>query len=303
MLTQGAHGPRAGPLSRGGGFRVDNGPGPCYNHGAKSFPGAGSGRPARASLTAVSRAAGDGIRLKRLEIPYGPAPYRPKKEDDHVIQVRQETERDYFETESMFREAFWNHYTPACSEHYLVHRMRSCPAFVPELALVAVDGGRIVGGAMCLRAYILGDNGTRYAVLSLGPLGVLPAYQNRGIGGLLIARTKKIAAGMDGICGILLCGDPDYYVRQGFVPAERFGIRNGENLFADALQVYELHAGALSQAKGLYLEDAIYAVDEALVMEYDQQFPAKEALSGVGMQERFAEMARRVRPYQAEPPV
>ena len=177
-----------------------------------------------------------------------------------MIQVRQETERDYFETESMFREAFWNHYTPACSEHYLVHRMRSCPAFVPELALVAVDGGRIVGGAMCLRAYILGDNGTRYAVLSLGPLGVLPAYQNRGIGGLLIARTKKIAAGMDGICGILLCGDPDYYVRQGFVPAERFGIRNGENLFADALQVYELHAGALSQAKGLYLEDAIYAV-------------------------------------------
>ena len=219
-----------------------------------------------------------------------------------MIQVRRETEEDYDETEYVIREAFWNHYTPACSEHYLVHLMRNCSAFVPELALVAVDEEKIVGGAMCLRAYILGDNGTRYEVLSLGPIGVLPAYQNRGIGGLLISRTKEIAAGMD-VCGILLCGDPDYYTRQGFAPAERYGIRNGETMFADALQVYELHEGALSQAKGRYFEDAVYEVDDALVKEYDRKFPAKEAIHGIGMQKRFAEMVRRVRPFQAEPPV
>lgn len=48
----------------------------------------------------------------------------------------------------------------------------------------------------------------RYEVLSLGPIGVLPEYQKKGIGGMLLAKTKEIAKRM-GFQGILLCGDPE----------------------------------------------------------------------------------------------
>lgn len=213
-----------------------------------------------------------------------------------MIELRLEVPDDYFETENVIREAFWNHYTLACDDHYLVHIMRGCPAYIPELAVVAVDGDKIIGSTMSLRSYIAGDDGGRYEVLSLGPIGVLPEYQGKGVGGMLIARTKEIA-GRLGFRAILLCGDPDYYTRQGFVPAERYGIRNSENMYADALHACELYEGALKGVQGCYYEDEIYDVEEGAAREYDRLFPKKEIVRGTAMQKRFEEMAARVRPF------
>lgn len=215
------------------------------------------------------------------------------------MKIRQENKSDYFETESVIREAFWNHYTPACDDHYLIHILRDCPVFVPELDLVAVDDGKIVGSVMCIKGHITGDDGNRYEVLSLGPIGVLPEYQGRGIGGRLIEETRNIARRM-GFRGILLCGDPDYYRNQGFCAAEERNIRNSENMYADALHVCELYEGALAGAGGCYFEDEIYNVDKALAAEYDKNFPKKEVLHGVNMQKKFEMMLERVRPYQHE---
>ena len=134
---------------------------------------------------------------------------------------------------------------------------------------------------MCVRARIDGDDGVRREVLTLGPIGVLPEYQRRGIGGALIERTAEIARGM-GFRAILLCGDPDYYARRGFVPAES-----------------ELYDGALAEAAGIYFEDEIYNIDEALAAEYDKLFPPKEAVSGTETQKKFETMVKRVRPYRA----
>lgn len=214
-----------------------------------------------------------------------------------MIELRQEMSGDYFETENVIREAFWNHYTPACDDHYLIHIMRDCPSFVPELDIVVVDGDKIVGNSMCLRSYIAGDDGKRYEVLSLGPIGVLPAYQRKGIGGMLINRTKEIARAL-GFRGILLCGDPDYYTRQGFVAAEKYGIRNSENMYADALHACELYENAFAGIRGCYYEDEIYNVDRELVKEFDKQFPKKEVVFGTAMQKKFEMMVERVRPYQ-----
>lgn len=205
-----------------------------------------------------------------------------------MIEISRETEAERFEMENVMREAFWNYYSPACAEHYLVHVMRGCPAFVPELCLAARDGGKAVGGSMCVRARIDGDDGVRREVLTLGPIGVLPEYQRRGIGGALIERTAEIARGM-GFRAILLCGDPDYYARRGFVPAESFCIRNAENMYADAL------AGAA----GIYFEDEIYNIDETPAAEYDKLFPPKEAVGGTETQKKFETMVKRVRQYRA----
>ena len=205
------------------------------------------------------------------------------------IQFRVEQPADYRETENVTREAFWNQYTPGCDEHYLLHILRDCAAFVPELDVVALLGGKIVGNAAYTRAVIEGDDGRAYTVLCLGPISVLPTYQRKGIGRRLIEYTKELAREM-GFRAILLYGDPAYYSRHGFVPAESFGIRTADNMYADALQAYELYAGALSGIKGRFVEDEIYNVDTNAAAEFDKSFPPKERVTGTRTQLRFIEM-------------
>ena len=202
------------------------------------------------------------------------------------IELRREQSSDYSETENVTREAFWNHYSPACSEHYLLHIMRDCPAFVPELDVVAVCDGKIVGNVVYMKSVIRADNGNSYEVLSLGPISVLPEYQRKGIGGRMIEYTRDIARRM-GFAAILLCGDPDYYSRQGFLSAETFGIRTEDNMYADALQVCPLCENAMSGMKGRYIEDSAYQVDEAAATEFDKHFPPKEIIVGTPSQKRF----------------
>ena len=202
------------------------------------------------------------------------------------IELRLEQQTDYAETENVTREAFWNHYSPGCNEHYLIHIMRTCPAFVPELDIVALADGRVIGNIVYLKTIIKGDDGQDYGVLSLGPVSVLPKYQGKGVGGKLIAYTKNLARAM-GYRAVFLYGDPDYYLRQGFVPAEQFGIRTEDNSYAVAHHACELYENALAGIKGRYLEDAIYTVDEVVATEFDQAFPVKEKVSGTPSQEKF----------------
>ena len=49
-----------------------------------------------------------------------------------TIKLRTEQPADYAETEHVTREAFWNHYSPGCNEHYLLHIMRGSPSFIPS---------------------------------------------------------------------------------------------------------------------------------------------------------------------------
>lgn len=205
------------------------------------------------------------------------------------IKLRTEQPADYRETENVTREAFWNHFSPGCNEHYLLHVMRDSLAFVPELDLVAEHDGRIVGNVVCMKGVIQGDDGVKYEVLSLGPISVLPEYQRKGIGGRLIGRTRELAREM-GFRAVLLCGDPDYYLYQGFVPAELLGIRTADDMYAMALHVCELYEGALSGVRGRYVEDSAYEVDEAAAEVFDREFPAKEKVRGTASQARFDEI-------------
>ncbi|MCD8127596.1 MAG: N-acetyltransferase [Clostridiales bacterium] len=213
-----------------------------------------------------------------------------------MIVIRNEKINEYRETETVIREAFWNHYSPGCNDHYLIHIMRDCPAFIPELDLIAVDDNKIIGATMSLKSCIKGDDGKIYDVISLGPIGVRPDYQRQGIGGMLLAESKEIARRM-AYRAILLCGDPDYYIRHDFIAAETYGIRNSENMFEDALHVCELYSGALAGVSGRYFEDEIYDVDEAAAEKFDTLFPPKEIISGTPMQMKFDRMVQRVKPY------
>jgi predicted N-acetyltransferase YhbS len=200
--------------------------------------------------------------------------------------IRLTTPDDYAVTEMVTREAFWNVYGPGCDEHYLLHVMRGSDGFIPELDFVAVIGDTIVGNSVGDKSVIRTDDGEEVEVITLGPISVLPEYQNMGIGAKLIEQAKNAAHEM-GFRSILLYGDPLYYSKFGFRPAETYDIRSGDDMYAEPLQVFELYPGSLTGITGRYFENDVYEVDDAAVAEFDKKFPPKQTQEGTKSQKRF----------------
>lgn len=205
------------------------------------------------------------------------------------IIFRNEQPSDYREVENLTREAFWNHHSPGCDEHYLLHALRNSDSFIGELDYVAEIDGTIIGNIVYSKSKILGDNGEWYDVITFGPISVLPEFQKRGIGGRLIERTINIAKGM-GYRAILIYGDPDYYSKFGFVQAEVYSIGTSDNMYAVTLQALELYEGALSACKGCFYEGSVFEIDPCASAEFDKDFTKKEKKNGLPTQERFQEL-------------
>ena len=104
------------------------------------------------------------------------------------------------------------------NEHDLASALRQSDAYIPELALVAEVGGRIVGHILFTKAVIAGS-----VQLALAPLSVLPEYQRRGVGSALIREGHRRARELGYGYSIVL-GSETYYPRMGYVPAKNFGI-------------------------------------------------------------------------------
>ena len=92
--------------------------------------------------------------------------------------------------------------------------------FPPELSLVAVVGELIAGHVI---SSWVGLEGSERRLLQLGPIGVLPELQGRGIGSALV-RTSLEATRALGEPLLLLEGNPAYYGRFGFVRADELGL-------------------------------------------------------------------------------
>jgi putative acetyltransferase len=89
-----------------------------------------------------------------------------------------------------------------------------------SFAFVAEEDGRIVGHVQLSRAWV-GPT----PILAMGPIGVLPEHQRRGIGRALI-EAAATEAGVRGEAAIILLGDPRLYPKFGFEPASRYRLRN-----------------------------------------------------------------------------
>ena len=83
----------------------------------------------------------------------------------------------------------------------------------------------------------------------LAPLAVSPEYRRRGIGELLV-RAGLAAAADIGFGWAVVLGEPHYYGKFGFRPAQSFGLLD-EYGGGDAFQAQELSSGRLSLAAGL----------------------------------------------------
>ena len=89
------------------------------------------------------------------------------------------------------------------------------------LSQVALLEGAIVGHA-AYSLVTIADADRTYKFPALGPIGVLPQFQRRGIGAALIEAGFK-AVQEAGFGLLFLVGHPDYYPRFGFQPALPLG--------------------------------------------------------------------------------
>ena len=211
------------------------------------------------------------------------------------IELRPESPADFRAVEELTRNAFWNHHAPGCDEHYLAHILRESSNFVPELDYVAVQDGKVVGSIMYTRARIVLDRGGERGVLCFGPLAVDPAFQGRGVGGALIERTKTLAREL-GYKAILIFGDPEYYSRFGFVPAERYGVGTSWGVYIISLQALELQPGALEDCEGYFEESRDFQIDPEKSAAFDKGFSYKEKVEGLPSQEKFQWIIQQTKP-------
>lgn len=132
-------------------------------------------------------------------------------------------------------------------EARLVDALRD--AVTPLVSLVAEQGGRVIGHVLFSPVAIEGAPDAP-ACCALGPVGVEPAAQGRGVGAALIraglARCRELGFG-----AAFVLGNPAYYGRFGFGPAAPLGLRYGVDAVEPAFQVQELVPGALEGRRGV----------------------------------------------------
>lgn len=187
---------------------------------------------------------------------------------------RLEDEHDFFATENLTREAFWDVYKPGCDEHLLLRNLRKAPCYIRQLSFLCVRDGGILGAVYSSRAEIR-DGDATHAAICVGPIAVSPPFQGRGIGLKLLDLTMSRARELGYPCALLF-GNPAYYRKAGFSAASGFGIHLADGSDMDAFMCHPLDGAKMASIKGRYYEDPVFTIDANELEEFERLFPAKE---------------------------
>ena len=154
------------------------------------------------------------------------------------MRIRQEKPEDYEEVYELVREAFASAEHADGNEQDLVEARRKGDAFIPDLSLVAEEGGPLAGHILFTRARV-----GEVEVLALAPLSVRPAFQRQGVGTALIEEGHRIARKMGYAYSIVL-GSENYYPRLGYREAAGFGVEVPEGIPSANFMAIQLLEGA-----------------------------------------------------------
>jgi putative acetyltransferase len=109
-------------------------------------------------------------------------------------------------------------------EQDFVDRLRRGSDYIPELALVTEDHGKLIGHIMLTRMFV-SANGRQHPVLLLAAVSVVLERRNQGIGSQLISEAFRRARDRNHK-SVIVVGNPAYYSRFGFKSSVTFGIKN-----------------------------------------------------------------------------
>lgn len=180
----------------------------------------------------------------------------PSQPDPAPVTIREEHVGDIDETSAVVAAAFSlaEHSAPPTrpggppGEVDLLAALRSDAGWIPALSLVAVAGDEVVGHVVCTRAHVGGA-----PALGLGPLSVRPDHQRGGVGSALVGEALTRAESL-GESVVALLGEPAYYRRFGFVPAQELGIDSPDPAWGDYFQARALGGGGHPVGRFVYAE-------------------------------------------------
>ena len=164
------------------------------------------------------------------------------------MMLRQEKEADFPAIYDLVKTAFQTAKVSNGDEQNFVGRLRASGNYLPGLALVAEDGGKLIGHIMLTKTSFETASGRR-PILLLAPLAVVFERRRQGIGAQLVHEACRLAKAQ-GHTAVILVGDPSYYSRFGFRPAIHFGIANTDQIPNENVMACELVPEALHGLQG-----------------------------------------------------
>lgn len=217
------------------------------------------------------------LQRKEVRLEFGWFPEVKRRLNREEIEIRMETQDDWYNVELMTQHAFWNKHHLGCDEHYLVHKLRQDKDYLPELSRIAVKDGAVIGSIMYSKARVV-DGPDIHEIITFGPLCVDPKWQGCGLGELLLKETMGLAANK-GYKGIVIFGEPDYYPRIGFKTCDNFHITTADGKNFDAFMGIELVEDGMKDVKGKFYEAKIFEnLPKEEVEEFNQKFPSLKKL-------------------------
>ena len=156
-------------------------------------------------------------------------------------EIRPEISLDYPDVYQVNVDAFGGN-----AEARLVDRLRTVAH--PVISLVALADSEVVGHVMFSPVSIETPCQVELA-MGLGPLSVSPEFQGKGIGCDLVATGLDRCRGMTAAAAVVL-GEPGYYRRFGFMPAQTVGLGCEYDVPDEYFMVLELIDNALGTASG-----------------------------------------------------
>ena len=165
------------------------------------------------------------------------------------LTIRKENAEDYKTVFNLIEKAFENEQMSDHKEQFLVEKLRRSKAFVPELSMVAETENKIVGHILLTKLKIKNAE-NEFDSLALAPVSVLPEYQGKGIGGMLIKEAHKKAIEL-GHKSIILLGHENYYPRFGYERTDKYGIELPFDVPKENCMVIELVENGLNGVNGM----------------------------------------------------
>ena len=109
--------------------------------------------------------------------------------------IRRETPEEFSMIYDLVKVAFQTAKVSDGKEQDFVNQLRNSGNYIPELALVAEESGKLIGHIMLTKTYITSDK-NKFETLLLAPISVALEYRNKGVGSKLITQSFKLAKKM-----------------------------------------------------------------------------------------------------------